>query len=104
MERCLISTFKYYIIQVFLLTKSPPPPSLQTEAEKQASLTVLEKKLQPMEDQFSEFTVWLAGSEVSLSSLSPPSDEDSERAQQLTSAKVSFKLKLHNNTTYVIVN
>ena len=55
-----------------------------------------------MEDQFSEFTVWLSGSEVSLSALSPASDEDSERAQQLTNAKVSFDLKLHNDT-YVIV-
>ena len=44
-----------------------------------------------MEDQFSEFSVWLAGSQVALSALSPPAVEVSERDQQLATAKVCLK-------------
>ena len=44
-----------------------------------------------MEDQFSEFSVWLAGSQVALSALSPPAVEGSERDQQLATAKVCLK-------------
>ena len=66
----------------------------QCEAEKQASLTVLEKKILPMEDLFSEFTSWLSGSEVALSSLSPPAAQQEERTQQLSTAKVRVDLRL----------
>ena len=53
--------------------------------EKQASLTVLEKKLLPMEHLLSEFAAWLSGSEVALGNLLPPT---TERDRQLTSANV----------------
>ena len=56
--------------------------------EKQASLTVLEKKLLPMEHLLSEFAAWLSGSEVALGNLLPPTTEEAERDRQLTSANV----------------
>ena len=78
--------------------------SVQVEAEKQASLTVLEKKILPMEDLFSEFQAWLSASETSLSSLSPPSLLPEERAEQLSNAKVLTYIYIHMNIIYIHVH
>ena len=74
------------------------------ETEKQASLTVLEKKVLPMERLFSEFTAWLSGSEVALGNLSPPATEEGERAEQLTTANVSLKLHLNLPKLYSMMH
>lgn len=77
-----------YVNIVDYFTHAPISP-IQAEAEKQASLTVLEKKILPMEDLFSEFQAWLSTSEVSLISLSPPSSNAEERKDQLSNSNVS---------------
>ena len=73
-------------------------------AEKQASLTVLETKILPMEDLSSRFQSWLSESEAALGSLSPPSSHDDARSEQLSSANVSILLVyVHAISAYTIM-